>query len=223
MLENIQEFFSGTHGLVVLVMIGVVGAFLKLKLNDLKVREHKFFGQLATALTDFGLSETYTKALSDLSAGDVPSAIGAAEHAITAIKVPGAMAAEIASVVAKALADPTRKAALLKTVGDIAGGASPEQIKADILAEFKAGPLANLTPGPIAEDFQHLKERIDAIKANPSLAGLLAHLPDGHGIFAGLIDAAHSIGAQSVAPATAAGALPPVPDGHTVTIEKTAS
>jgi hypothetical protein len=227
-MESLKTFLDTPSGGVAAFAVGALVILILFQIHRRIIADRKYAGQVANVEANLGFTTLWTAPLSLLSNGDNLGAIKALKAKFDHYSQPGNLATELTAVFQKNYTTNTAFAsdvddfmAKLKS-GDAAGAA------ADVAKIAKDTGFAEIGPPPAIVAFNHLKEKMDALKANPTLAGLLAHVPDAQGILAGVVTAAHDTGVAAAAAANppaalAAAALPVVPAGHTMTVTNTAS
>jgi hypothetical protein len=221
-MQPVLDFLATPHGVIAAVLFCAFAAGALFRVQALAVAERKWCGDVAHFEAALGLSDTMTAPWSDLASGDIPGFVGAMKAKIKYLADRSNREKEVVNVLRTLYATPSGKAAIDKAYADLAGGATAEQLQADVDGVVIAAPKGPGL-GPVATDVANAVAKIEALTANPALANLLHLLPADQGILgSALLTAGHAVGAAvsatgAIAPAAGI-AIGNVPADHTVTI-----
>lgn len=201
-MEALKTFLDTPAGGVAALVAGALVVLIIYAIHRRIIADRAYAGQVATVEANLGFSTTWTQPLTAFSNGDNLGAMKAFKAKFDHYKDPQALATELVSVFQKQYSTNPKFAADVDAfLSDVKSGNAPGVVT-DVKAMGTDLGLDKLGPPPAILAFNHLKEKIDAIKANPALAGLLAHVPDANGILAGVVSAAHDVGSASVVAAS---------------------
>ena len=212
-MEALKTFLDTPAGGVTAFAVGACCVFLIFQVHRRLIADRQYAGQVAAVESQLGFSATWTAPLTAFSNGDTLGTIKALKAKFEYALTPGNVATELTTVFShQYMTNPKFASDIDKFMADVKSGVDSKTLTADLQqtkADVPGISTLGLPPGVV--DLQHIKAKIDAIKANPSLAGVLAHLPDAQGILAGLFSATHDIGvATATAAPVVAAAVPPL-------------
>lgn len=231
---DINEVFSGTHGVVIAGLLGVVAFSLLFGFKQAESKVHKGAQALSRWMSQRGFSASVTAPLDDLATGDAVALVSDGLKEIQYLHDPANTAKEMASVCAATMADPVLGPKFKQFLTDLLGGATPDILAADATG-FTTAVRAGAPVLPIQQHLDQVMHILDSIKGGHFTMADVANLFNGNPTTAPIagyltkIVAAGAAVAGTAAAGPAGGAIASalansvtVPDGHVVTITKAA-